>query len=65
MIVKCMRCRIMLPELRMHKIMRFHDITPGLNLCQIRAEFNYIVKNNIRKRFMGYMCTRCWNRKKK
>ena len=45
--------------------MRFHDITPGLDRNQIEAEFNYIIAHNIGKKFMGYMCTRCWNRKKK
>ena len=50
-----MRCRILLPESKMHKLMRFRDITPGLKLSQIREEFNYIIKNNIGKRFMGYM----------
>jgi hypothetical protein len=28
MMVKCMRCRKLLPESKMHKLMRFHDITP-------------------------------------
>ena len=65
MIVRCMRCRISLPESKMHMIMRFHDITPGLDLNQIEAEFNCIIAHDIGKRFMGYMCTRCWNRKKK
>jgi hypothetical protein len=65
MMVKCMRCRILLSESKMHRIMRFHDITPGLDRNQIEAEFNYIIAHNIGKKFMGYMCTRCWNRKKK
>jgi hypothetical protein len=45
--VKCMRCRIMLHESRMHKIMRFRDITPGLNRNQIQAEFMFIIANNV------------------
>jgi len=40
--------------------MRYHDITPGTNFNQIRAEFNYIIANNIEKRFFGYMCNDCW-----
>jgi len=62
MMVKCMRCRKLLPEFKMHKIMRFHDVTPGANLNQIQVEFNYIVSHNIGKRFLGYMCVRCWSR---
>jgi len=63
--VKCMRCRILLPESRMHKLMRFHDITPGLNRSQIQAEFQYIIANNIGKRFFGYMCNDCWHPRSK
>jgi len=63
--VKCMRCRIMLPESRMHKLMRFRDITPGLNFNQIQMEFKYIIANNIGKRFFGYMCGQCWVSNKK
>jgi hypothetical protein len=60
MLVKCMQCRKLSPESKMHKLMRFHDITPGLNFNQIQAEFNYILAHNIGKRFMGYMCNDCW-----
>jgi hypothetical protein len=60
-----MRCRMLLPETRMVKIMRFQEITPGLNRSQIQAEFKHIVANNIGKRFMGYMCSDCWVNKKK
>ncbi len=49
--VKCMRCRIMLPEPKIHKLMRFRDITLGLNFNQIQAEFKYIIAYNIGKRF--------------
>jgi hypothetical protein len=56
-----MRCRIMLPEPKMHKLMRFRDITPGLNFNQIQAEFKYIIAHNIGKRFFGYMCNDCWH----
>ena len=49
-----MRCRKLLPESKMHKLMRFHEITPGLNLNQIQMEYSYYVANNIGKRFMGY-----------
>jgi hypothetical protein len=55
----------MLPEPKMHKLMRFHDITPGLNYSQIQAEFKYIIAHNIGKRFFGYMCDQCWVRKKR
>jgi hypothetical protein len=66
MMVKCMRCRIMLPKSLILKIMRFHDITPGLNRNQIQAaEFKYIIAHNIGKRFFGYMCTECWVGKKR
>ena len=58
--VKCMRCRKLLPESKLHKIMRFHDITPGANFKQIQIEFEYIIAHNIGKRFMGYMCDGCW-----
>ncbi len=58
--VKCMRCRKLLPEFKMRKIMRFDEITPGANLSQIQAEFKYIIANNIGKRFMGYLCNDCW-----
>jgi len=61
--VKCMRCRKLLPEFKMHKIMRFHD--SGLNFNQIQIEFKYYVAQNIGKRFMGYMCTDCWGTKNK
>jgi hypothetical protein len=54
-----MGCRKLLPESKMHKLMRFHEITPGLNLNQIQIEFRYYVTNNIGKRFMGYMCDNC------
>ena len=60
MMVKYMRCRKLLPESKMHKLMRFHDITPGSNLNQIQMEYSYYVANNIGKRFMGYMCDDCW-----
>jgi hypothetical protein len=63
--VKCMRCRIMLPESRKRKIMRSHVITPGLSRSQIQAEFKYIIANNIGKRFFGYMCDDCWVSKKR
>jgi len=63
--VKCMRCRIMLPESKMRKIMRFREITPGLNRNQILAELKFIIANNIGKRFMGYMCSDCWVSKKR
>jgi hypothetical protein len=63
MMVKCMRCRKLLPESKMHKLMRFQSITPGANLGQIRAEFQYIIANNIGKRFFGYMCNDCWGNK--
>lgn len=65
MMVKCMRCRLVLPESKIHKLMGFRDITPGLDLGQIRAEFEYIIANNVGKRFFGYMCTDCWTKKKK
>jgi hypothetical protein len=55
----------MLPEPKMHKLMRFRDITPGLNRSQIQAEFQYTIANNIGKRFFGYMCDQCWVSKKK
>ena len=61
--VKCMRCRKLLLESKMHKIMRFHDITPGANFKQIQIEFEYIIAHNIGKRFMGYMCDGCWGNK--
>ena len=54
--VKCMRCRKLLPESKMHKLMRFHNITPGANL---KVQFNYIVSHSIAKRFLGYMCNDC------
>lgn len=60
-----MRCRILLPESRMRKIMRFREITPGLNRSQIQAKFKYIIANNIGKRFFGYMCDDCWISKKR
>jgi hypothetical protein len=64
-----MRCRILLPESKMHKLMRFHEITPGANLKQIqaecKAECKYYIAHNIGKRFLGYMCTDCWTRKRK
>jgi hypothetical protein len=47
----------------MHKIMRFHDISPGANFKQIQIEFEYIIAHNIGKRFMGYMCDGCWGNK--
>jgi hypothetical protein len=58
--VKCMRCRKLLLEFNMRKIMRIHEITPGANLTQIQAEFKYIIANNIGKRFMRYLCNDCW-----
>jgi hypothetical protein len=60
--VKRMRCRIMLPESKMHKLMRFHEITPGADFNQMQIEFKYYVSHNIGKRFMGYMCDDCWIR---
>lgn len=60
-----MRCRMMLPESKMHKLMRYRDITPRLNRSQIQAEFMFIIANNMGKRFMGYMCSNCWTRKMK
>jgi len=60
MIVKCMRCRKLLPESKMHKLVRFHEITPGSDLNQIQTEYRYYVAHNIGKRFMGYMCDDCW-----
>jgi len=65
MMVKCMRCRMLLPESKMHKIMRFHNTTPGANFKQIQIEFEYIIAHNIGKRFMGYMCNDCWVTKKR
>jgi len=56
---------MLLPESRMHKIVRFHDITPGANLKQIQMEFEYIIAHNIGKKFMGYMCDDCWVTKKR
>ena len=56
---------MLLPESQMHKLMRFRDITPGLNFNQIQAEFKYIIAHNIGKRFFGYMCDQCWVRKKR
>ena len=52
--------RTLLPEYKMHKLMRFHEITPGLNRDQIQMEYTYYVTNNIGKRFMDYMCDNCW-----
>jgi len=63
--VKCMRCRIMLPESKMRKIMRFREITPGLNFSQIQVEFKYIIAHNIGIKFFGYMCNDCWVCKKR
>ena len=51
----------MLPESSMYKLMRFRNITPGLNRSQIKAELKYIITHNIGKRFMGYMCNDCWH----
>jgi hypothetical protein len=50
-------------ESKMHKIMRFHEITPGANFNQIQSEFKYIIAHSIGKRFMGYMSNDCWTRK--
>jgi ribosomal protein S26 len=61
--VKCMRCRKLLPESKMHKLMRYHEITPGANFNQMQIEFKYYLAHNIGKRFMGYMCDDCWVRK--
>ena len=60
MMVKCMRCRILLPESRMHKLIRFHEITPGADRNQMQIELKYYITRNIGKRFMGYMCNDCW-----
>jgi hypothetical protein len=65
MMVKCMRCRRLLPESEMHKLMRYHEITPGADFKQMQMEFKYHVANKIGKRFMGYMCNDCWVRKVK
>ena len=65
MMVKCMRCRIMLPESKMHKLMRFREITPGLNFSQIQVEFKYIIAHNVGIKFFGYMCNACWVSKKR
>jgi len=50
----------LLPESKMHKLMRFHEITPGANFNQIQIEFKYYLAHNIGKRFMGYTCNDCW-----
>jgi ribosomal protein S26 len=63
MVVNCMRCRKLLPESKMHKLMRFHEITPGANFNQIQIEFKYHLAHNVGKGFMGYMCDDCWNGK--
>ena len=60
MIVKCVRCRKLLPESKMHKLMRFHEIFPGSNLNQIQIQYRYYIAQNIGKRFMGYMWDDCW-----
>jgi ribosomal protein S26 len=60
MMVKCMRCRNVIPESKMHKIMRFHEITPGANFSQIQTEFKYYIAQNTGKRFMGYMWNDCF-----
>ena len=49
MMVKCMRCRKLLPESKMHKLMRYHEITPGANFNQIQIEYRYYVAHNIGK----------------
>jgi hypothetical protein len=61
MMVKCMRCRMVFPESKMHKLMRYHEITPGANLYQVQIELQYYLTHNIGKRFMGYMCDDCWS----
>jgi len=58
-----MRCRKLLPESKMHKLMRYHEITPGANFNQMQAEFKYYLEHNFGKTFMGYMCNDCWVRK--
>jgi ribosomal protein S26 len=63
MMVKCMRCRLVFPESKMHKLMRFHEITPGANFNEIQTQFKYYLVHGIGKRFMGYMCDECWNGK--
>ena len=55
-----MRCRKWLPESKMHKLMRFHEITPGANFYKIQLELSYFVAHNVGKKFMGYMCNDCW-----
>jgi hypothetical protein len=45
--VKCMRRRMLLPESRMHKLIRFHEITPGAEFNQMQIEFKYYVRHNI------------------
>ena len=65
MMLKYMRCRIMLPESKMRKIMRFREITPGLNFSQIQVEFKYIIAHNVGIKFFGYMCNDCWVSKKR
>jgi hypothetical protein len=37
-----MRCRKLIPESKMHKLMRFHEITPGSNLNQIQIQYRII-----------------------
>ncbi|HEU5446195.1 MAG TPA: hypothetical protein VFU67_03560 [Nitrososphaeraceae archaeon] len=54
-----MRCRKLLPESKMHKLMRYHEITPGANFNQIQIEFKYYLAHNTGKRFMVYMCDDC------
>ena len=65
MMVKCMRCRRLLLESKMHKLMRYHEITPGPDFKQMQMEFKYYLENKIGKRFMGYMYNDCWVRKVK
>lgn len=60
MIVKCVRCTKLLPESKMHKLMRFHEILPGSSLNQIQIQYRYYVAHNIGKRFMIYMWDDCW-----
>jgi hypothetical protein len=53
----------MLPEYKMHKLIRYYEITPGANFNQMQAEFKYYLEHNFGKTFMGYMCNDCWVRK--
>ena len=44
-----MRCRKLLPESKMGKIMRFYEITPGANFNQIQLEFRYYLVHSVGK----------------